>query len=227
MFSPAGAAAAVQRRREAVDRRSGVRAGSGGIGGCAAGGRLPEPDLPLAAGAWNGGRICRGGRGTDRRRPRRPSRRSRLRRAALRAGLHCRRRGPHCRDVGHAFDRGRGRGRLAGADSGVGAAGAGFGGDRGVAAPMIPVPSGVRVWLAVGRTDMRRGMNGLAPPEFAGGDREGCAGASRRHACRCVVHRHRTTGRHEWNRTGGRGAPVIPEAQSAVHHRICQGDVPA
>lgn len=27
---------------------------------------------------------------------------------------------------------------------------------------MIPVPSGVRVWLAVGRTDRRRGMNGLA-----------------------------------------------------------------
>jgi hypothetical protein len=27
---------------------------------------------------------------------------------------------------------------------------------------MIPVPSGVRVWLTVGRTDMRRGMNGLA-----------------------------------------------------------------
>jgi transposase len=27
---------------------------------------------------------------------------------------------------------------------------------------MIPVPSGVRVWLAVGRTDMRRGMNGVA-----------------------------------------------------------------
>ena len=27
---------------------------------------------------------------------------------------------------------------------------------------MIPMPSGVRVWLAVGRTDMRRGMNGLA-----------------------------------------------------------------
>jgi transposase len=27
---------------------------------------------------------------------------------------------------------------------------------------MIPVPLGVRVWLAVGRTDMRRGMNGLA-----------------------------------------------------------------
>jgi transposase len=27
---------------------------------------------------------------------------------------------------------------------------------------MIPVPSGVRVWLAVGRTDMRKGMNGPA-----------------------------------------------------------------
>ena len=27
---------------------------------------------------------------------------------------------------------------------------------------MIPVPSGVRVWLASGVTDMRRGMNGLA-----------------------------------------------------------------
>ena len=27
---------------------------------------------------------------------------------------------------------------------------------------MIPVPTGVRVWLATGRTDMRKGMNGLA-----------------------------------------------------------------
>ena len=27
---------------------------------------------------------------------------------------------------------------------------------------MIPVPAGVRVWLATGRTDMRRGMDGLA-----------------------------------------------------------------
>ena len=27
---------------------------------------------------------------------------------------------------------------------------------------MIPVPSGVRVWLATGHTDMRRGMNGLS-----------------------------------------------------------------
>ena len=27
---------------------------------------------------------------------------------------------------------------------------------------MIPVPPGVRVWLVVGHTDMRRGMNNLA-----------------------------------------------------------------
>jgi transposase len=27
---------------------------------------------------------------------------------------------------------------------------------------MIPLPSGARVWLATGHTDMRRGMNGLA-----------------------------------------------------------------
>lgn len=27
---------------------------------------------------------------------------------------------------------------------------------------MIPIPAGMRVWLATGHTDMRRGMNGLA-----------------------------------------------------------------
>jgi transposase len=41
----------------------------------------------------------------------------------------------------------------------LGGAGAGA---RRTGAAMIPVPSGVRVWLAVGRTDMRKGMNGLA-----------------------------------------------------------------
>jgi len=41
-------------------------------------------------------------------------------------------------------------------------AGIGGGGTEGPGAAMIPVPSTVRVWLAVGRTDMRRGMNGLA-----------------------------------------------------------------
>ena len=28
---------------------------------------------------------------------------------------------------------------------------------------MIPIPSGVRVWIATGHTDMRRGMQSLAP----------------------------------------------------------------
>ena len=27
---------------------------------------------------------------------------------------------------------------------------------------MIPIASGVRIWMATGHTDMRRGMNGLA-----------------------------------------------------------------
>ena len=43
---------------------------------------------------------------------------------------------------------------------------------------MIPVPSGMRVWLAVGRTDMRRGMNGLAlqVQEALGRDPHLCVG---------------------------------------------------
>jgi transposase len=40
-----------------------------------------------------------------------------------------------------------------GADSGAG---------EGRAAAMIPIPSGVRVWLATGHTDMRKGFDGLA-----------------------------------------------------------------
>ena len=35
-------------------------------------------------------------------------------------------------------------------------------GPEGAGASMIPVPSGVRVFIAAGATDMRRGMNGLA-----------------------------------------------------------------
>ena len=53
-----------------------------------------------------------------------------------------RRRADHCR-------RGRRRG-------GAGARG------QGVVAPMIPIPAGVRVWLATGHTDMRKGFDGLA-----------------------------------------------------------------
>ena len=47
---------------------------------------------------------------------------------------------------------------MVGADVDVLALARGRGGARGA---MIPVPSGVRVWLATGVTDMRRGMNGL------------------------------------------------------------------
>jgi transposase len=36
-----------------------------------------------------------------------------------------------------------------------------YGGLEGVAA-MIPIPAGCRVWIAMGHTDMRRGMQGLA-----------------------------------------------------------------
>ena len=41
--------------------------------------------------------------------------------------------------------------------------GAGVDGQRDIAGPaVIPVPSNVRVWIATGHTDMRRGMIGLA-----------------------------------------------------------------
>jgi hypothetical protein len=29
-------------------------------------------------------------------------------------------------------------------------------------AQLVPIPSGVKVWIATGITDMRRGMNGLS-----------------------------------------------------------------
>jgi transposase len=48
----------------------------------------------------------------------------------------------------------------AGSGRGCRCPGAGAGGGRAGGA-VIPVPSGVRVWLATGATDMRRGMNGL------------------------------------------------------------------
>ena len=41
---------------------------------------------------------------------------------------------------------------------------------------MIPVPTGVRVWIATGRTDMRRGMNGLALQIQQGLERDPHAG---------------------------------------------------
>jgi transposase len=47
------------------------------------------------------------------------------------------------------------------AHCGIDATRIGGGGGQG-SGPMIPVPTGVRVWIATGHTDMRRGMNGLA-----------------------------------------------------------------
>jgi transposase len=41
---------------------------------------------------------------------------------------------------------------------------------------MIPVPSGVRVWVATGATDMRKGMNGLALQVQQGLERDPHAG---------------------------------------------------
>ena len=61
-----------------------------------------------------------------------------------------------------AGDRGRVYRQGSGADTGLGPGGIGGGCGQGAVAAMIPVPSGVRVWLAVGHTDMRRGMNSLA-----------------------------------------------------------------
>ena len=46
--------------------------------------------------------------------------------------------------------------------TGVGSGGIGGGRRQGSVAATIPIPSGVRMWLAVGHTDVRRGMNSLA-----------------------------------------------------------------
>ena len=63
-------------------------------------------------------------------------------------------------------DRDRVCGRRSDADHGDGRSRHGVGADEGAlegqAAAMIPVPSGARVWLAAGHTDMRRGFDGLA-----------------------------------------------------------------
>src|ERR1700730_14629533 len=60
------------------------------------------------------------------------------------------------------------------ADPGFGVARFGGGCRRGASATMIPVPSGVRVWPAVGRTDMRKGMDRLAAGAADVGLRPAC-----------------------------------------------------
>src|SRR3954454_21651071 len=128
---------------EAGDCGGDVAAGLLGVAGCAALRGERQPSLRLAA-ALPGGCIRTG-------------------RASLAAGdgdagsageggIGRRKRGDRDR-VGWRLSRSCWRG-CPGRDA---AAGAGRGG-----AAMIPVPSSVRVWLAVGRTDMRKGMNGLA-----------------------------------------------------------------
>ena len=48
------------------------------------------------------------------------------------------------------------------AHCGDGAQGVGISDHQGAGGTMIPLPSGVRVWIAAGHTDMRRGMHSLA-----------------------------------------------------------------
>ena len=58
----------------------------------------------------------------------------------------------------HAGHRHRSGPRQAGHDLRVGIVGSGFGGAAGAAM----IPSGARVWIAMGHTDMRKGVQGLA-----------------------------------------------------------------
>ena len=65
-------------------------------------------------------------------------------------------------------DRDRAAGRSSGDDLGRRDGGAGAG-DVAVVGAVIAVPGGVRVWIATGFTDMRRGMHGLALQVQQGG----------------------------------------------------------
>ena len=52
---------------------------------------------------------------------------------------------------------------------------------------MIAMPAGVRVWLANGHTDMRRGMGGLALQVQQALDRDPHAGVTSPFAQKCTV----------------------------------------
>src|SRR3984893_4032201 len=126
----------VEHRAKAGDCSGGIRARCSGARRSATGRRHAEFDLPLAPeSTGNGEQLCSGARGAGWRR---------------------------CRHISCGSDRDAIRGQRPSADPSFGVAGFGGGCRRGAGATMIPVPSGVRVWLAVGRTDMREGMNGLA-----------------------------------------------------------------
>src|SRR6202022_3836292 len=131
-----GAAPAVERGAEAVDRRGGFCIGRLGLRGGPAHGCRAQPDLSLAPGASHRrGGICGGGgrAGAGRENvswPAGPGDRARPRHSRA-----------HCRD---------------------GAQGLGIRDRQGARGTMIPLPSGVGGWIAAGHSDMRRGMHSLA-----------------------------------------------------------------
>ena len=137
----------LERCREASDCSGELPARGFCVGCSAAQRRERQPGVHLAAsvsragwrGRWLGAGGCRAGRD------------------AAAPGGRCR----GCRSRGGTDGDRAGR-RLAGdRRPGGGRFGAGPGA-FGSGAAMIPVPGGVRVWLATGATDMRRGMNTLA-----------------------------------------------------------------
>ena len=128
---------AVEQRAEASDRRGGVCAWRRGAGRGTPSRRNIEIDLPLAAGFASGCQwLCSGGDGPIQR--------------------------WHGRGAADAGDRDRICGQCPRPDPGGNIASCGGRRRCGIGRTVIPVPAGVRVWLAVGHTDMRRGMNSLA-----------------------------------------------------------------
>ena len=126
----------MERGAEAIDRRGGVCARCFGLRGGPAPGCGRRADLSVAERASEHRRtICRGGRrgGAER---------------AIADG---------CAGGGDRAWPGHSR-----AHCGVGAHRADDRGDQSVGGAMIPLPTGVRVWIATGHTDMRCGMQSLA-----------------------------------------------------------------
>ena len=90
---------------------------------------------------------------------------------------------------------------------------------------MIPVPTGMRVWIAAGHTDMRRGMNGLSLLVQEGLKRDPFAGdlyvfrGRRGDLLKCVWHdglglslysKRLDTGHFVWPATAGDSVSISP-----------------
>src|SRR5580692_3006267 len=135
---------------EGADRRGGAGAGCGGFGGCARSRDTHEPAVPVAATALQAGAGAR-----------------RVQPGSSFAGAG-RSSSTFARSIAGASWHGRYRvcDRWPDADYRVGRCLDGVGADQGAgedqAAPMIPVPTGIRVWLATGHTDMRKGFASLS-----------------------------------------------------------------